>query len=83
MPWMEQSWDTRHVSYANPTDEHFHASLMLGFTDTQQRGACFESEAIAKLSDRVPVCISAIHAYDVSEALTYVKERRVLPHYES
>src|SRR5436309_7203696 len=33
MPWIERLWDTPNVAHDNPTDQRFHASLILGFTD--------------------------------------------------
>jgi hypothetical protein len=81
MPWNEKLWDTPNVAHDNPADQRFHASLMLGFADESARAAFFESDEIAKLSDELSMLSSAVHAYDVSEALTYVKEAEVLPHY--
>jgi hypothetical protein len=37
---------------------------------------------IQDLSDRLAPQVSAIHAYDVTAALTYVKNGEILPHYE-
>jgi hypothetical protein len=34
MPWIEKVWDTPNVAHDNPSDQRFHASLMLGFVDT-------------------------------------------------
>ena len=74
MPWNEKLWDTPNVAHDNPTDQRFHASLMLGFTDASARAAFFASDELAKLSDELSTFASAVHAYEVSEALTYVKE---------
>jgi hypothetical protein len=60
----------------------FHASLILGLTDADALRACFASDAVARLSARFPEFVSAVHAYEVSEALTYVKSGEALPHYE-
>ena len=81
MPWNERLWDTPNVAHDNPADQRFHASLMLGFPGASERAAFFDSEELAKLSDGLPEFASAIHAYEVSEALTYVRESRVLPDY--
>ena len=81
MPWNEKLWDTPNVAHDNPADQRFHASLMLGFADASARAAFFASEELAKLSDGLSEFASAIHAYEVSEALTYVSEGRVLPDY--
>ena len=34
------------------------------------------------LSDKLASFVSAVHAYDVSAALTYVKDGEILPHYQ-
>jgi hypothetical protein len=56
--------------------------MILGFTDTEARDAFFASNAIEELSDRLAPLASAIHAYDVTAALTYVKNGDILPNYE-
>ena len=81
LPWNEKLWDTPNVAHDNPTDQRLHASLMLGFTDATARAAFFDSAKLAKLSDELSTFASAVHAYDVSEALTYVKDGEILPHY--
>jgi hypothetical protein len=80
MPWIERLWDTPNVAHDNPTDQRLHASLILGFADASARAAFFDSDEITTLSDRLSVFASAVHAYEVSEALTYVKDGKVLPH---
>ena len=80
--WVKRLWDTPNVAHDNPTDQRFHASLILGFTDTNALHAFFGSEEIATLSGKLPV-VSAVHAYEVTEALTYVKDGKVLPHYQT
>ena len=82
LPWIEKLWDTPDVAHDNPHDQHFHASLSLGFTDTEARNAFFTGQVIQDLSDRLAPQVSAIHAYDVTAALTYVKNGEILPHYE-
>ena len=42
----------------------------------------FERHAAGNLSDMLAPAVSAIHAYDVHAALTFVKDGEVLPHYE-
>ena len=81
MPWNEKLWDTPNVAHDNPTDQRFHASLMLGFADAAARAAFFAGEEIATLSDELSEFASAVHAYDVSAALTYVTDGVILPHY--
>lgn len=81
MPWIERLWDTPNVAHDNPTDQRFHASLILGFADVDAMGAFFGSGEIATLSGRLPAFVSAVHAYEVTEALTYVQDGKILPHY--
>lgn len=82
MPWSQRLWNTPDVAHDNPADQRFHASLILGFADAPARSAFFDSEEISTLSDRLSAVASAVHAYEVSEALTYVKDGKVLPHYQ-
>ena len=83
MPWIQRLWDTPNVAHDNPTDQRFHASVMLGFTDTNALRAFFGGREIATLSGKLPEFVSAVHAYEVTEALTYVKDGRVLPQYQA
>jgi hypothetical protein len=83
MPWIERLWNTPNVAHDNPTDQRFHASLILGFTDTEALRAFFASGEITPLSGNLPAFVSAVHAYEVSEALTYVKDGNVLPKYQT
>jgi hypothetical protein len=82
LPWSQKLWDTPNVAHDNPHDQRFHASVMLGFVDDAARDAFFASDTVRDLSERLTPFASAIHAYDVTAALTYVKDARVLPHYE-
>lgn len=82
LPWIEKLWDTPDVAHDNPHDQHFHASVSLGFTDTAARDAFFTGNLVQELSDRLASQVSAIHAYDVTAALTYVKNGEILPHYQ-
>lgn len=83
MPWIKALWNTPNVAHDNPTDQRLHASLSLGFADSDAMRAFFGSGEIATLSGKLPEFVSAIHAYEVSEALTYVKDGRVLPSYQT
>ena len=83
MPWIERLWDTPNVAHDNPVDQRFHASLILGFTDTDALRAFFGGSEIATLAGKLPEFASAVHAYEVTEALTYVKDGNVLPHYQT
>jgi hypothetical protein len=82
MRWNEKLWDTPNVAHDNPRDQQFHASVILGFADTATRDAFFTGPAAKELSDPLTPLASAIHAYDVTAALTYVKNGDILPHYE-
>jgi hypothetical protein len=70
------------VAHDNPHDQRFHASLILGFTDTAAQDAFFASSVIEELSNQLVPLASAIHAYDVTAALTYVKNGNILPRYQ-
>jgi hypothetical protein len=81
MPWIQRLWDTPNVAHDNPTDQRFHASLIVGFTDANALRTFFDGAEIATLSGKLPEFVSAVHAYEVTEALTYVKDGKVLPHH--
>ncbi len=74
LPWIEKLWDTPNVAHDNPEDQRFHASLILGFADSAARAAFFRSRELESLSDALAPFASAVHAYEVSEALTFVKD---------
>ncbi|WP_319456464.1 MULTISPECIES: strictosidine synthase [unclassified Mycobacterium] len=81
LPWIEQLWDTPDVAHDNPVSERFHASLILGFADAHGRATFFERHAAGNLSEMLAPVASAIHAYEVSEALTFVSDGAILSHY--
>lgn len=81
MTWNQKLWDTPNVAHDNPADQRFHASLILGFDDESAREAFFGSPETERLSHELAPFASAVHAYDVSAALTYVKGGVILPHY--
>jgi hypothetical protein len=83
MPWIERLWDTPNVAHDNPTDQQFHASLILGFADSNAFPAFFGSGELATLSGKLSEFVSAVHAYEVTETITYVKDGRVLPRYQA
>jgi hypothetical protein len=62
-------------SSSSPADRH------LKLTE-RTRAAFFAGEEIPTLSDRLSGFASAVHAYDVSTALTYVTGGNILPHYQ-
>jgi hypothetical protein len=82
LPWYEKLWDTPNVAHDNPADQRLHASLILGFADAQERVDFFHGREIESLSNMLAPLTSAIHAYDVAAALTYVKDGTILPHYQ-
>jgi hypothetical protein len=82
LPWSERLWDTPNVAHDNPTDQRFHASLILGFTNAAEQAAFFESRKIDSLSTELARFTSAVHAYQVSAAPTFVKDGAILPHYQ-
>ena len=82
LPWNEKTWDTPSVAHDNPADQRFHASLILGFADPAARQAFFDGSDIGQLSRLLSPVASAIHAYDVAAALTYVKDGEILAHHE-
>jgi hypothetical protein len=82
LPWNKRLWDTPHVAHDNPHDQRFHASLILGFTDTAARDSYYAGSVIEELSRQVTPLASAIHAYDVTATLTYVKDGEILSHYQ-
>ena len=81
LPWNEKTWDTQRRP-RQPAGQRFHASLILGFADAAARTAFFEGTDIEQLSQTLAPVASAIHAYDVFAALTYVKDGEILPHYQ-
>jgi hypothetical protein len=83
MPWTERLWDTPNVAHDNPADQRFHGSLILGSTDTNALRAFFASREIATLSGKLPEIVSALHAYEVAETLTYVRDGKVLPRHQT
>ena len=82
LPWNEKLWDTPDVAHDNPADQRFHASLILGFTDAEERAVFFHGREIESLSNTLAPLTSAIHAYDVPAALTCVKDGAILSHYQ-
>ncbi len=80
LPWSRRTWNTPNVAHDNPPAHHFHASLVLGFADAAARTAFLQGAEIHQWSPSIAAVASAIHAYDVSQTLTYVKDGEILPH---
>lgn len=81
LPWNRRLWNTPDVAHDNPVDQRFHACLFLGFADASARSAFFDSAEVSTASDSLSDFASAVHAYEVAEALTYVRDGEILPHY--
>ena len=82
LPWSKGLWNTPNVAHDNPVDQQFHASLMLGFSDAAEQAVFFESDKLRSLSIELARFASAVHAYQVAEALTFVRDSTILPHYQ-
>ena len=82
LPWSKGLWDTPNVAHDNPVDQQFHASVMLGFASAEAQAAFFASHQLADLSGALGRFASAVHAYQISEALTFVRDGAILPHYQ-
>lgn len=82
LPWNEKLWDTPNVAHDNPADQRFHASLILGFADPAARAAFFQGREVVSLAGELARSASAVHAYEVSDALTYLRDGVALPHYQ-
>jgi hypothetical protein len=82
LPWSEKLWDTPDVAHDNPDYQHLHASVLLGFADQAARADFFAGTDIAHVTEAIAPYASAIHAYDVTATLTYVRDGQVLRHVE-
>ena len=82
LPWNEKLWDTPNVAHDNPADQQFHASLILGFTDTAAREAFFTSNVIEGLSDELAPVRLRDPRLRRRRRPHLREERRILPHYE-
>lgn len=82
LAWNEKTWDTPNVAHDNPADQHLHASVILGFADDTPRDGLYADQA-SELTALLAPHLSAIHAYDAADALTYVRNSEIMPHYEN
>ena len=73
-PWKQKQWNTPNVLHDNDKADQFQASLMLGFSDKNEMEKFFTSEKLKKLSGRIAIYCSAVHAYEIIETLTFVKD---------
>ena len=72
LPWNEKMWDTPNVAHDNPADQRFHASVDPRLHRRGRPDTFFEDTRPRASSPMLAPVASAIHAYDVSAALTYV-----------
>lgn len=79
-PWKESEWNTPDVLHDNAKEVQFQASLLLGFSNKTAMEQFFKSEAVKKLSDRISIFCSAVHAYEIEETLTFVKDGMQISH---
>lgn len=83
LPWSEKLWDTPNVSHDNPPEEHFHASVILGFETSTRRDQFFAGKEIGTVTSLLKPAVSTVHAYDVEQTLTFVKDAHLLPQFET
>lgn len=76
--WKQKQWNTPNVAHDNPSKFQFQASMMLGFNDEQAMQTFFQSDEIDRLSERLRLFCSAIHAYRISSTLTFVKNGKIV-----
>lgn len=78
LPWKEKQWNTPNVLHDNPKEVQFQGSLMLGFASKKEMDAFFKSDGVRKLADRLAVFCSAVHAYELTEAITFVENGKII-----
>lgn len=72
-PWKHKQWNSPNVLHDNDMSVQFQASIILGFEDKTQMEKFFRSDAVKNISNRLSFFCSAIHAYEIDETLTFVK----------
>lgn len=73
MAWKKSLWDTPHVAHDNAPADQFHASVLLGFADEAAETAFFGQVWLESLSQRLALFCTAAHAYQLTEAPTFVE----------
>ncbi|MDO7846145.1 strictosidine synthase [Hymenobacter sp. M29] len=73
MAWKKSLWDTPNVAHDNAPADQFHASVLLGFADEAAEKAFFSQPLLESLSQRLALFCSAAHAYQLTEAPTFVE----------
>lgn len=81
LPWMKSLWNPPNVLHDNPKEAQFQASMVIGFTDKEEMMQFFASETVQNLSERLSLFCSAVHAYEIDETLTFVKNGKEFSHY--
>lgn len=81
LPWLKSLWNPPNVAHDNAKEVQFQASLTVGFTDRDEMMQFFASEAIKKISERLSMFCSAVHAYEIHDTLTFVKDGEQLKNY--
>lgn len=76
--WNQDEWNTPNVEHDNEKAVQFQASLILGFKDKKAMKQFFKRNDVKKMSDRLSVFCSAVHAYKVQETLTFVANGKEL-----
>ena len=71
--WKQKQWNTPNVAHDNDKSVQFQASLMLGFANKSEMEKFFNSQDVKTLSERISTYSSAVHAYDIFETITFVK----------
>lgn len=64
MPWSRALWNSPHVDHDNPPDQRFHASMILGFADEEQRAEFLAGPVPEVLAAGLTAHVSAVHAYE-------------------
>ncbi len=73
-PWKQKQWNTPNVEHDNDKSVQFQASLMFGFTNKNEMEKFFNGDEIKKISARISVFCSAVHAYEIVETIAFVKD---------
>jgi len=79
LPWLKSLWNTPHVAHDNPPESRFHGSIAIGFSNVTARDAFFLRTNQSDIQEGIRSHLSAIHAYDVQETLTFVRDGLILP----
>lgn len=78
-PWQKALWNSPNVKHDNAKNVQFHASIIIGFQSQQERSDFFRSQELSEFSKHFSQYASTIHAYEVTKALTFVKDGKQLP----